>query len=255
MRKKRLFLILAAFLIAVLNPFPEICIAWEREACNEIKTSLGRVRVIRHVASLPPNIITVNGKTVFRSKGTYAFLYKSFRTSSYVAVLFGENDGGSATPVDTLYFILLKSNRKPVIVTDKDFYSADGTMKIRQEKDDVFIDLGFEAKKRKTAILRSGEVTVQQTPVDAFPMELKDCQWLYESSFRECTQLRELKLDCEQFGRKYSGGCVAVMTGITALSNHPGFVSSALGDICVTVCKTGEVVPFEQFKKTVCSIK
>lgn len=44
------------------------------------------------------------------------------------------------------------------------------------------------------------------------------------------------------------------MTGITALSNEPGFMSQALGEACVTECETENPIPYEQFKKPVCSI-
>jgi hypothetical protein len=251
MLNKKIFIMLITFTISILIVSKDICNAWEHETCDVIKTKFGTVRVIRGIPELPANTLTVNGKEVFQSGGDYAFLYKSFQTSDYIAVLFGENAGGSATPVDTLYFLLLRPNKKPIIVANKDFYSADGIMIIKQKNNDVIFDLGFEGKKRKTAILTSGKVVVRYDTVGILPMELDNCKWLYETSMNECI---ELKSDCDN-ARGYSGDCVATMTGITVLSNHPGFVSSALDDICVTVCKTGKVITFAQFKKRVCSIK
>ncbi|PKN51230.1 MAG: hypothetical protein CVU55_13960 [Deltaproteobacteria bacterium HGW-Deltaproteobacteria-13] len=249
MLNKKIFIMLITFTISILIVSKEICNAWEHETCDVIKTKFGNVRVIRSIPELPANIVTVNGKEVFQSGGDYAFLYKSFRTSNYIAVLFGENAGGSATPVDTLYFLLLRPNKKPIVIRNKDFYSADGTMIIKQKNNDVLFDLGFEEKKKKTAILTSGKIVVRYDMVGVLPMELEDCNWLYENSMNECIKLRS---DCEQ-ARDYSGDCVATMTGITVLSNHPGFASSALDDICVTACKTGTAITFEQFKKRVCS--
>ena len=249
---KKTFITFITFIITIFIASTEKCDAWEHETCNMIKTKLGVIRVIQGTAGLPADTITFNGKRVFEGQMGYAFLYKSFQTSNYIAVLFGENPGGSGTPVDTLYFLLLRQGSKPSIVTNEDFYSADGIMNIKQKNNDVVFDLGFEEKKRKTAILTSGNVLVQYATVGAIPMKLESCQLLYENSMSECMERKKRNNDC---GQAYDGDCHATMTGITVLSSHPGFVSSALSEICTTVCKTGKAITFEQFKKKVCSIK
>jgi hypothetical protein len=254
MSNRQTFLAVLMFIVSFLIVFTGNCNS-EVDRIYTIKTELGIVQAIPGTTGLPPNTITVNGKKVFQSKEDYAFLYGSFRTPNYTAVLFGENAGGSATPVDTLYFLLLRSNREPTIVANKDFYSADGTMHIQQRKDDVVIDLGFEAKKRKTAVLQAGKIVVRHATVNVSPMKIEDCKQVYEYASGECLQLRDLKFDCEHYGRHYMGNSGNSMGFIRGVSNRPGFVDSALGAICVTTCKTGTMVSFEQFKKDVCSIK
>lgn len=235
----------------ILSTSPEV------SGVNEVQqTRFGNVLVVVvRKGSGAPDTILFNGRNVFESGASYLGFHAKYEIGDKDVLLFGINCGGSACSPDELNFLVLGAESEPKIVTTKDFYSADGTIKPRKEKDRVVIDLGFEKGKKKIAILESGKVVMQYTAIDATPMKLEDCQWLYENSIRECIQLKELKLDCEENGRNYSGGCVATMTGITALSNHPGFVSSALGDICVTACKTGKALTFEQFKRKVCSIK
>lgn len=195
-----------------------------------------------------------NGQQVFDAQGLHLSFHARFSIKNKDALLFGINCGGSACNPDELSFLIIDADAADVI-TSKKFYSADGKIAPRKEKDRIIVDLGFEKRKKKTAILQSGKVVIKYMPVAVLPMKGDDCQELYESSSAECLALRELKLDCEHYGRDYRGTCGASMGFITAISNHPGFVSSALGSVCVKMCITGKIVPFEEFKKKVCSIK
>lgn len=233
---------------------------------DKLATSLGVVEVIRMPVldeygnptedlSLP-DTIAVNEKKVFRSEAFYIGLYKSFELSNGVAILFGINPGGSATPVDSLNFLLLRPNRNPVVISKDNFYSANGSIISRQNHDDVIIDLGYENKMKKSALLRDGEITIQLEPVGLIPMKDDDCRWLHEYTLGECIDAKQkYKQDCREFGKDYSGASVAVMTSITLLSNEPGFVSNALDTICINACNSGKSVDYDQFKKSVCSIK
>lgn len=255
MLNKETLIALITLIFSILTVSIDQCNAWDHKTCDVIKTKLGIVKVIKDEPSLPTATLTVNGRRIFHSKEPYAFLYRSFETNNYIAVLFGENAGGSGTPVDTLYFLLLRSNKKPMIITNKDFYSADGTMGIKQRRNDIVFDLGFEEKKRKTAMLTSGKVVVRYAIAKVRPMKLEDCKQVYEYASAECLQHKELKLDCNKYGRNYMGDSGNSSGFIMGISHHPGFVDSALGNKCVKTCNTGKIVSFKQFKKDVCSIK
>jgi hypothetical protein len=223
---------------------------------DELKTSLGTVRVVERHRSVPMDqSLTVNGKVVYRSPMGIG-ICSQFRIGDGVAVLFGENQGGNNW-VWELSFLLLRPHRKPAVVTGQGFFSSDATLEARQEGGDVFIDLGFEAKRKKTARLHAGEVIVELNPVTSVvPVSEETCERLHKYSAEDCIAMATwAKGQCQEHGREYSGGSVAVMSDITTLEHHPGFSKEALGEICMRECKSGEIIQYEQFKTRVCSIR
>jgi Tfp pilus assembly protein PilF len=221
-------------------------------------TRFGKVLIVARRKGGPiPDTMLLNGGTVFQSLGMYLHAHATYAMGDTDVVLFGANGGGVGEG-DALHFLIIGAHGTTKVVATKEFYSADYTIMPRQERNAVVVDLGFEEGKKKIAILRAGKLMVQYVPVGVSPVALEDCTWLHEYSTDECIRFKNLKLDCEQYGRGYpsnGAGSVAVMDGARALSNQPGFVSSALGDLCVRMCTTSQPVPFEVFKKTVCSIK
>lgn len=251
------------FLTVLMFMFSSFCFAQGLSPqYHKLQTILGTVEVVR----LPleggseddlglPDTIQVDGENVYRSPFLYIGLYKSFKVDQGVAVLFGVNEGGSATPVDELNFLILMPNKKPVVISDKDFYSADSNINTKQKHVEVIVDLGFEGKQKKVAILRGDKLIVKRSSVQPFPLKDKECKWLYEYSMQECAEASKLGDSCENYGRHYSGGSNVAMIGITSLSNEPGFDSTALGTLCVAECKLNKSVTYKQFKKPVCSIQ
>jgi hypothetical protein len=153
--------------------------------------------------------------------------------------------------------LILKSGQKPKTLTKENFASSDGTIAPRVIGGDVVIVLGFEDKKNKIARLHGEQLTVEySTPLPPSPMPDRTCEWLYEASASECIEdTRQFKFECGGIASGYSGRCGRVMTGITALTNHPGFISSALEHVCLQECKTGTEPALPDFKRDVCSIK
>lgn len=221
---------------------------------RKLQTPLGFVQVVRRDVF---DVIKVDGKVVFDSAPEpYIRLYGSFPSGRGFVVLFGVNAGGSHTPVDQLYFLLLNSDRRTQIVTDEDFKSPSCMIASRFQNGNVVIDLGFDAKRRKTARLRGGKINISyEPPPNALPMVASDCIWIYENSSDECIDAgRRFRMPCEESARQYRGFSGRVTTGMAPLLNHPGFNSAALEKACFEQCTTGQRLPFDDFKRLACGI-
>ncbi len=224
-------------------------------ANDKLNTRFGEVNIIESPGS-PRGAISVDGFVVFDSHAQYVGIYDHVDTARGIVILFGVNPGGSATPASKLYFLLLKAGEKPQVVTAKGFDSYDAA-KITCKADEILVELPFETKRKKQAKLIGNKVIVEYSQaLPPLSMSEEDCKWLHEYSARECIDdTRGYKTDCEKYAHDYSGYSIVVMTGITTLSNHPGFIGSALADACLRECKTGTKVSFSEFKKDVCNIK
>ncbi|WP_319585897.1 hypothetical protein [uncultured Desulfobulbus sp.] len=224
-------------------------------AADKLNTRLGDVKIIESPGS-PRGAITVNGLVVFDSDAQYVSFYDHVDTAEGVVILFGVNPGGSATPISNFYFLLLKAGEKSQVVTTKGFDSYHAA-KITSNGDEILVELAFDAKRKKQAKLQGNKVIVEYSQVSPLlSMSEEDCKWLHKYSAQECIDdNRKSKIDCEKYAHNYSGYSTVVMTGITTLSNHPGFNATALEDACLRECKIGAEVSFSEFKRDVCSIQ
>lgn len=223
---------------------------------REIHTELGNLKITGSPAG-SSDTITLNGTIAYRQPGYYISFYENFKMKEGDAVIFGVNPGGSANPVDNLHVLLLLNGKKPIILSDKNFYSKDGTAISTSNTDEIIIDLGFDAKRKKRARVHDEQLTIEYSEIlPPFPMTDEDCKWLHEYTANECIEeKRGYKVNCEDYAHTYSGHSTVNMTGITTLSNHPGFISAALSQICLDECQTGLEVSFSEFERKVCSIK
>lgn len=244
---------LLGFLILTGSPLQVDAACEGAPSKRELMTRFGFVQVERRDVF---DVIKVDGKVVFDSApDPYIRLYDAFQTGRGLAVLFGVNAGGSHTPVDHLYFLLLNSKRRAQIVTDDEFKSPSCRIESRLQNGNVVIDLGFDTKRRKTARLHNRNINIGYEPAPALPMVASDCTWIYENSAEECVEAgRRYRMPCEESTRQYKGFGGRVITGMAPLLNHPGFNSAALEKMCFEQCTTGQRVPFNDFKRLACSI-
>lgn len=241
--------ILLLFIASVVAPIVSACD--DLKTHEKLKTRLGTVEVVRSVDSGDTSIAV--GTWIFHADDPYIKLYESFNTSDGVAVLFGSNPGGSATPVDHLYFLLLQSNKEPLVVTDENFFSASCSTQLRSQNGSAFINLGLESGKKKTAILRSGKLQITTKSASASTMSAKSCAELYRVTAEDCIESpTPTASQCEKNDQDYMGNSVSAMTEITILSNQSGFNAAALAKVCIKQCQTGQAMSWRDFSRSVC---
>lgn len=196
--------------------------------------------------------IKVNGKVIYKS-GVGGFnLYGIYKLKDSDAVLLGENCVCSNQDSDHFYLLVLTPNHSPKLITDESFHSSNFTLEPKQLQDTIFVNLGYENGKQKTAEFKSGKLTVHLVAT-ATRMNKVDCEDLYDQSSKNCTRSISIGLECKYADP--SDGSAAGMTGIRILSQLPGYNSSAMSSVCRTECETAKPITYEKFKKDVCSIK
>jgi hypothetical protein len=236
--------------LAVLISLPLTALSCENIATRtKLTTGFGTVTIITPEDS-GLSSVAVNGTPVYTpEQDPQVKLYRHFNTSQGSAILFGSNAGGSSTPQDQLYFLLLQAGRRPRVITDENFYSATCTSRIHTDRNAVVIDLGFESGHKKIATLRNDKLTIISKAATSKALNVRDCSLLYQTAAEECVGDNS---SCQDYSTGYLGNSVSSMTTITAISQSPGFNSAALTSACVLQCKAGQAMPFKQFSQSVC---
>lgn len=216
---------------------------------EQVTTRAGLLKVTRSTPQSTPDSITLNGKTVFKAQDEYVSIQRLFKLPSYDAVLISTNCGGSGCTYDGFSFLLVDGKRV-VTVSHKDFVAISGEVKTRQQGDKVLLELGFEEKKRKVAVLNGKKVTVQTVAAPKQALREDFCQWLHKDALDACVYARHEDTQCANPQATFGG---AVMRGVNAAGDHPGFDANQFSKACVAACKTGKADRYVSFGRLVCS--
>jgi len=221
---------------------------------ERFNTRNGVVRVGEIGPAFQHNALVVDGKRIFVGPSDGILLWHDYRVGTADAVLFDTGcSGSSCGDPDRYYFALLRRGKHPVIISDPDFYSADGRIDPRPAtaQGAVVIELGFEKGLRKWAELKGSRVTIHHESSDA-RISVEACKQVHSMALDDCSKTYVPDRKCD-FGLPV--GSVADMGNLRSLSNAPGFDSAALGAACHAQCSTGVRSSFDTFSKEVCGIK
>ena len=140
------------------------------------------------------------------------------------------------------YVFLVHENTLTDLIADKEkFDSADWTFKITRSGNELLFDLGFDHKKKKTAIYRDGVLyvgvdltgriaTVPKAQCVGILNDVAYCgQFNRKLAPNDCTQ--------ESVEAAYSSG--AVSRRLYAESNLPVFTPENFYRVCASICKSG----------------
>jgi hypothetical protein len=119
---KKKFRLIASICMFVLI-FPRIGKATDisQEYVDVMNTPYGEVNVVRS-ADGEGDVVTVNGKKIFQ-KCCSIGIYGKSQLQDGISVLIGVNPGGSATPENEDFYIVLKSHSDPVVVPGPGFHT------------------------------------------------------------------------------------------------------------------------------------
>lgn len=240
---KRLWLYLS---IAILS-MPAMADYEYREV---IQTRYGPVRLGRTHPALSNDLVLFNKKILLKRFAEFVSIQGPYRLQDLEVILVKSSCGGSSCGPAPLWFVMIGPKGHVKVVTKPDFYSATISGEPEMKDGRLVMDLGFENGKSKTATLdRNGTLAVHYG-LSRHSMSLSDCGWLYEYTVNNCQNYRELKLGC-------TGGPVgsgSEMTQNRFLSELPGYSKDAVNSLCMTVCQTGDAVPFQAFKEQACGL-
>jgi hypothetical protein len=243
--------ILILFLISL--QISSLCYAEDYEHFLSVKTRYGLVHVVPSYEAGPYDTIKYRDGKILQSKGSVFSLGGYLKLKDSDVVLVHEDCGGSrCMDSEKLYLIILKKSTSAKILTQKNFTSEDATRRLYKRGETVFVDLGFQNKSKKYAELQSDKIAIHIESSQVVPMKTSSCESLFDYSSDECSSQKRYYGDCNHITD--ASFSLALMGSIEALSNHPGFNKIEWHNRCVALCE-GKKVSYDDFKKSVCSIK
>jgi uncharacterized protein YecT (DUF1311 family) len=220
------------------------------ETPNKLKTRAGLLEIARSDFNSPPDSLALNGKVVFKEENYYLSLYRVFSFADHDAVLFASNCGGTACQTNDFAFLVVKQGAESTVIKADDFYAYPNAVKTTQDGNTVKLALGFSGGKRKQATLDGEQLTIRLDDVPPQPLEEEHCKWLHTDAMPACVEGRTANPDCSEPQGDFSG---AVMRGVAAVADYPGFVHSGFDQQCQMACQQGQAADYTSFGSAVCS--
>jgi hypothetical protein len=122
-------------------------------------------------------------------------------------------------------------------LTGPDFATSDGTFKATQRDGEVHFDLGYQKRKKKSAIYKNGTVTVNiRSPEPEATLPKKECAAILNMVVK-CVRLPE----CKE-GRIFDNFAMAAQRYFNRLEEMPVFTSRKFYGVCTTVCTSKSYV-------------
>jgi hypothetical protein len=122
-------------------------------------------------------------------------------------------------------------------LTGPDFGTSDGTFKATQRDDEVHFDLGFQKRKKKSAIYKNGTVTVDIRSLGPEATLPKT----------ECAAILNMVVTCVRLpecneGRIFDNFAMAGQRYFDRLEEMTVFTSRNFYNVCATICTTKSYV-------------
>ncbi len=200
---------------------------------QDFKTRFGNVQAVSENAAPHATLILFNGIKVFEGDAEYVTIEKSFRVQDEDVILLSTNAGGSSTPEDKLYFLVIKSKSNVSVVSNPDFvadFGLDRDQIAVRQNGLIVIYLGSRAGRERVAEFISDRVVVHTKSKQGLPLKVDDCERLYEMGARECAGDRTHKPDCPQLLKDSDVFVTGVdMSSYRYISNKSGFMNAYFG--------------------------
>jgi len=159
----------------------------------------------------------------------YASLEGVYKVKEGDLVVISSPSGARGSP--PRYYVLLVGQDGMTDLTGLDFGTSDGTFKAVQRDDEVHFDLGFQKRKKKTAIYKNGAVTMDiRSPGPEATLPKNACAAVL-NMVATCVRLP----DCNQ-GRIFDNFATAGQRYFNSLEEMPVFSSQNFYSVCTTVC-------------------
>lgn len=220
------------------------------ETPDKLQTRAGLLEIARSDFNEPRDSLVLDGKLVFKDEGTYLSLYKLFQVSDTDVVLFSSNCGGSGCPADDFAFLMVHKGAEPKVITADGFDAYRQEVKTVQAGNIIKLKLGYSGGKRKLALLEGEQLSIRLEDVPAQPLQEEHCNWLYSDAIPACIEARTTNPDCSNPQGDFSG---AVMRGVAAMADYPGFVQAGFDQQCQQACQNGKASDYAMFGGDVCS--
>jgi len=120
-------------------------------------------------------------------------------------------------------------------LTNPDFRTSDGTFKVTHRNDEIHFELGFQNRKKKSAIYKNGSIAVDiraQGPEATLPK--KECAAILNMVVT-CVRLAE----CSAYLRIFAG---ASLSYFNRLEEMPVFASRNFYSVCTSICTSRSYV-------------
>jgi hypothetical protein len=135
------------------------------------------------------------------------------------------------------HYVLLVGQDGMTDLTGLDFGTSDGTFKATQRDDEVHFDLGFQKRKKKTAIYKNGAVTMHiRSPGPEATLPKNECAAVLNMVVT-CARLPE----CNE-GRIFDKFATANQRYFNSLEEMPVFTSRNFYNVCTAICTTKSYV-------------
>lgn len=237
------------------TPVPEVkvletylrALSFEDDA---VDTRFGKLVISHSQAQMSPDTLLLAGKPVFQQEGFYLSLHYYLRQNERDIVLFGSNCGGTACPQNQFYYLILRPEAEPLLLTDNQFMAIPEDLDLQVDGGRLLLDLGYQEGKHKTATLAGDTLRVTLEAVAKSFLGEENCRWLYDEAIGACREYREVDARCGDIQNSFPG---YLFRGIAAVAEHPGFVREAFERRCKLACETDSTVDYPTFAKEVCS--
>ncbi len=165
----------------------------------------------------------------------YASLEGVYKVKEGDLVVISSPSGARGSP--PRHYVLLVGQDGMTDLTGPDFGTSDGTFKAIQRDDEVHFDLGFQKRKKKSAIYKHGAVTVDiRSPGPEATLPKNECAAIL-NMVATCVRLPE----CNE-GRIFDNFAMAGQRYFNSLEEMPVFTSRNFYSVCTTVCTSKSYV-------------
>ena len=208
-----------------------------KETVVAIPTRYGEVTVTRDDTECCVGHIRYGDQLVeIASTGQiYASLEGVYKVKKGDLVVISSPSGARGLP--PRYYVLLVGQDGMADLTGPDLGTSDGTFKATQRDDEVHFDLGFQKRKKKSAIYKNGTVTVDiRSPGPEATLPKNECAAIL-NMVATCVRLPE----CND-GRIFDNFAMAGQRYFDSLEELPVFTSRNFYNVCTTVCTTKSYV-------------
>jgi hypothetical protein len=160
----------------------------------------------------------------------YASLEGVYKVSEGDLVVISSSSGSRGLSLS--YHVLLVDQDRMTDLAGSDFRTSDGTFKAIQRGDEVHFDLGFQEKKKKSAIYKNGTIAVEiRSPGPRSTLPKNECATIL-NMVATCVRL----LECHEEG--ISAGFAMASQHFRILEGMPVFTTQNVYSVCTAICTT-----------------
>ena len=167
-----------------------------------------------------------------------------------VVVATATTGGSGAT--EGLLLVALRRDGTADVATDPRFRSQDSTELVATDGERLYVDLGYDAGRRKTATFAAGGITLAYTESTPQPIPQDRCRRLFEVMTGACLhpeQHPRWGAPGELIHGPFNGATAGFLLG---LANHPGFQREEFLRQCAAAPRLERAPTYEAFASAIC---